>query len=465
MRAESLSAPAAPPVTSTLRQRWLYALMNLGMTIPTQTAGSFLLAYYVDFKKLDPGLAAAALTVFTFYNALKNPIFGYLSDRTRSRWGRRIPYIRFGTLPYIVTFALMFMAPFDGRTQPAALLAYLSVIWVLWESCSAAVGTGYLGLLPEMFQSYRERTDVALRMNLVQTVGLLIGLALPPVLAQLLGWGSMATLFAVIAGASILAGLPGLFERAESQRVLSLPLWSALLATFGNRSFLTVVAAQTLRFIATGSLAAGMFFFTTYSLGIKSGGLTSALLACAFVTAGLALWPWQRFVAARFDARTTLMLAFGITALAVIPLRFVQSVPAVVLTTIAIGVGLAGMILMGDVILSDVIDEDELKTGQRREGMYFGLSGLITTLGSALIAQLFGWVSRTYGYDPKLAVQPQGVAEGFRVFITAPAVIGAALAVLLLAFYPLHGPRLLAMRRAIAAKRAAAGGVNGGEQA
>ncbi|ULH17174.1 MFS transporter (plasmid) [Deinococcus sp. KNUC1210] len=446
---------SAAVTVSTPRQRTLYAVMNLGMTIPAQTGASFLLAFYVDYKKLDPTLAATALTIFTVYNALKNPVFGFLSDRTRSRWGRRIPYIRFGTLPLLITFTLLFMAPFDGRTQPGALLAYLTVVWVLWESGSAAVSTGYLGLLPEMFQSYRERTDVALRMNLVQTVGLLIALALPPLLSQLLGWGTMAGLFAVISGVSIWIGFRGLYERPESQQALALPLLAALRATFGNRSFLTVVAAQTMRFIATGTLAAGMFFFTTYSLGIRSGGLTSVLLGSAFVTAGLALWPWQRFIASRFDARTTLMLAFGLTALAVVPLHFVSSLPAVIATTMLIGVGLAGMILMGDVILSDVIDEDELNTGQRREGMYFGMSGLITTLGSALIALCFGWVSRTYGYDPKLSVQPASVGEGFRVFMTAPPIIGAGLALVLLAFYPLHGARLREVRLAAAQKRAA----------
>ncbi|WP_425144966.1 MFS transporter [Deinococcus sp.] len=448
------SVTAASPVT-TPRQRSLYALMNLGVTIPQQT-GSFLLLYYVDLRKLDPTWASVAITLFAVYNGLKNPVFGYLSDRTRSRWGRRIPYVRFAALPMLVSFALLFMAPFDGRSQPAALLAYLTVVWLLWDTCMASVSTGYLGLLPEMFQSYRERTDVALRMNLVQTVGLLIGLALPPFLAQKLGWGLMATLFAAVSGVSLWAGLRGLYERPESQQPQSLPLLAALRATFANRSFLIVVAALTMRFLATGTLAAGMGFFITYSLGIRSGGLTSALLAAAFITAGLALWPWNRLIASRFDARTTLMLAFGLLALAIMPLRFVQTLPAVIATTVLIGLALAGTILMGDVILSEVIDEDELKTGQRREGMYFGMSGLITNLGAALTSLMFGWVSRSYGYDPRLSVQPQSVAEGFRVFMTAAPVLGAALAALLLAFYPLHGSRLRDLRAQIAAKREAA---------
>ena len=83
------------------------------------------------------------------------------------------------------------------------------------------------------------------------------------------------------------------------------------------------------------------------------------------------------------------------------------------------------------------------------------MSGLITTLSGALTSLAFGWVSRGYGYDPTLDVQPASVAEGFRVFMTAVPIAGAALALLLLAFYPLHGQRLADVRRTLAERRAA----------
>ncbi len=446
------TAPLPTDATSTPRQRWLYSLMNLGMTITAQ-ATSFLLLYYVDDRKLNPNWAANMLTIYALYNAINNPLIGYLSDRTRSRWGRRIPYIRFGFLPQLIVFVLLFMAPFDGQNSPVALLVYYTALLVLLDTFGSAVGMGYFSLLPEMFRTYQERADVAMRMNMVQTVGLLIGLALPPLLARVLGWGGMAICFAVVAAGAILLGLPGLREHPETQEQQGLPFGEALRATFGNRSFLTVVAAQTMRFVATGTLATGMGFYIKYSLGVDDGGLTTAMLATAFITAGIALYPWRKFVASRFEARTTLMLAFATTALAILPLAFVTTVVGALVTAVLIGIGLAGMILVGDIILGDVIDEDELKTGQRREGMYFGLSGLITTLSGIVTARAFGWVSNTYGYDPTLATQPASVAEGFRVFMTVPSIIGAVLALALLFFYPLHGERLVAVRRALAERR------------
>ncbi len=79
-----------------------------------------------------------------------------------------------------------------------------------------------------------------------------------------------------------------------------------------------------------------------------------------------------------------------------------------------------------------------------------GLAGLITTLSSALVAQVFGWIMPLYGYDTALAVQPVTVGEGFRVFMTVPSIIGCGLAVLTLAFYPLHGKYLAEIKQALA---------------
>ncbi|MFC3831685.1 MULTISPECIES: MFS transporter [Deinococcus] len=433
---------------------WRYAVMNFGLTVPAQ-ASSFLLLYYVDGQKLSPTLAATVMACFAVYNAIDNPVIGYLSDRSRSRQGRRIPFIRYGALPSLLGFVLMFNAPFSGATEPWALVAYFAATWWLWETAGTALGTGYLALLPEMFRTYAQRTGVAWRMNAVQVVGLLIGLALPPVLAARFGWGVTAAAFAVISGVAIYSGVGALRERPEAQQTQSLPLLPALRATFSNRSFLTVVLAQTMRFVTTGTLAAGMGFYVKYTLGAPEGTTTTLLLATAFVVAGASLWPWRALVASRFGARTTLMLAFAVTAVSVSLLAVVDSVAGVWPVTAAFGVGLGGMILMGDVIMADVIDEDEVRTGERREGMYFGLSGLITTLSGALISLAFGWVSRRYGYDPTLDVQPASVAEGFRVFMTAVPIAGAALALLLLAFYPLHGQRLADVRRTLAERRAA----------
>ena len=423
--------------------RWRYAVMNLGMVIPAQVS-SFFFLYYVDHKKADPVVFAALMSALAFYNAFDNPVIGYLSDRTRSRWGRRKPYLLFATAPTMLALALLFTAPGDGVGGQTRLLVWFVVCWLIWETTGTMMGSGYLSLLPEMFPTYAERTDVAVKMNIVQVVGLLIGLALPPVLAAALGWGVMAVIFALIGAVAVYSGVGRLVERAPLTEPMA--LFPALRATFTNRSFLSVVVAQTMRFVATGTLAAGMGFYVKYSLGLDSGLTTTILLATAFVTAGVFLWPWRRYVAHRLGARGTLLLAFAICGLAVLPLFVVHSFAGALATTVLFGIGLAGLILMGDVIMGDVIDEDELRTGRRREGSYYGLAGLITTLSGAIVSAVFGWVAHRYGYDPKLEVQSATVADGFRFFMTVPPLVASALAFVVMLAYPLHGERLARVR-------------------
>lgn len=446
-------------MATTNRQRWLYSIANLGNVIPYQAVGAVILFYYTDVKHLPATWASVVMTIYAFYNAFNNPLIGYFSDRTRSRWGRRIPYMLFGMLPEAFFFAFLFFAPFDGRQNPGALVAWFSVGLFFWEGLGTAVSTGYYSLLPEMFQTYDERTDVAARMNIVQTVGLLLATALPSAMASWMGWPMMGLCLAVVAAAAMYVAIPSMMgikgDVVEHEE--SLALGPALRATLVNRSFLTVTIAQTMRFFATGTLTTGMIFFVKYAVGLDPG-TTSIVLATAFVAAGLAMWPWRMILGRRYCARTNLLIAYSLTAVAVIPLAFVKDFVGLILASAFVGVALAGLILMGDVILAEVIDEDEVKTGKRRAGMYFGMNSLITTLSSALVSVVFGILLPAYGYNTAIDVQPASVGTGFRIFLTVPPAIGSLLAVLCLMYYPLHGERLENVKAALAQKRAAEGG-------
>ncbi len=442
---------------TSLRQRWLYAVANLGNVIPYQAVGAVVLFFYTDVKRLPAAWAAAVLAVYAVYNAVNNPLIGYISDRTKSRLGRRIPYMRYGMLPCAVAFALLFFAPFDGRERPVALLVYFAAGLVVWEGLATAVSTGYYSLLPEMFTSYEERTDVSARMNIVQTVGLLIAAALPAALAERIGWPLMGAAFAGLAAAAMYAGLPVMKEESIPPDEESLPFFPALTATLVNRSFLTVTVAQTMRFYATNTLAMGMIFFVKYSMGLDAG-TSSVFLAIAFVAAGIAMWPWRELLGKRYCARTNLLIAYLSMAAAVIPFLFVRSFVGLAVLAAVVGFALAGLIFMGDVILAEVIDEDEFKTGTRRAGMYFGMNSLITTLSGALVAVVFGFLLPAYGYDTAVDVQPASVGEGFRLFMALPPAVGSVLAAGALLLYPLHGARLAEVRAALATRRAAGGG-------
>jgi GPH family glycoside/pentoside/hexuronide:cation symporter len=440
-----------PPARTTQAQRWLYGIAMMGVTMPGQVFGVSLLFFYTDVKHLPPAWAAIALTIYAIYNAVNNPLIGYLQDKTHTRLGRRIPWLRYGAFPFMIMFAALWLAPFDGKENPYALLAYFVIVIVLYDAINSAVGNAYYALLPEMFANYRERTDVAAKMMIFLTVALLLGVALPPVIGDRLGWGVMGVIFAVIGLIAIQIGQRGMFETGKAHEPdMSFP--QALRATFVNRSFMTLTVAQTLRFVTTNGMAAGMSFFVKYTLK-TDGSQTAIILATAFIVSALMLYPWRQLVANRFEPRTTALAAYAVVALGVTSLWFVTDLTSTLAAAAVVGVGFAGIFLMDNILLSDVIDEDETRTGARREGMYFGMNGMVITLSTAIVSIAFGLIAGIYGYDSTASVQPEGVATGFRVFMTVLPFAGCAGAFLVLLNYPLHGEKLRAMKRRLVEMR------------
>ena len=446
-------AAATREFATSTKTRMMYSLISLGIATPAEAVAGIIAFYIVDVKNLPATWYATFWFFYTIYNALNNPALGYMSDRTRSRWGRRLPYILFGGLPYAVVFALLFTVPFDGKDNPVALLVYFGLAIIVWEGLYTAFATGYYGLLPEMFGDYRERTDVAAKMNIFQTVALVLGAALPPLLADILGWPGMGTALAVISVIAIYTGYPALFERADLKTDTSFPFLKALKYTFMNRSYLTATFAQAMRFFATGTLQTGILFYLKYSLKVDES-LATAILGIAFVVAMLSLYPWRNWVANKLDSRRTLMLANAVMILGIIPMGFSPNINFTYAAAAILGIGLGGLVLIGDVIIAEVIDEDEVKTGHQRAGMYFGMSGFIITLSGLLVSSVFGIVMPAFGYDTLLDVQPATVDLGFRIFLTVPTTIGFLLAISMLWLYPLHGRKLEEIRTALAAKKA-----------
>jgi GPH family glycoside/pentoside/hexuronide:cation symporter len=291
-------------------------------------------------------------------------------------------------------------------------------------------------------------------MNIFQTIALVLGAALPPILAKIFGWAGMATILAVIAVVAIYVGFPALFERADLKNDTSFPFKKALKYTFANRSYLTAAGAQAMRFFATGTLQMGILFYLKYSLKVDES-LSTVILGIAFLVAMLSLYPWRNWVANKLDSRRTLMLANVVMILGIVPMGFSPNINFTYAAAIVLGIGLGGLVLIGDVIITEVIDEDEVKTGHQRAGMYFGMSGFLITLSGLLVSSVFGLIMPAFGYDTLLEVQPASVDLGFRIFLTVPTSVGFLLAIFLLWLYPLHGKRLQEIKDTLQEKREA----------
>jgi glycoside/pentoside/hexuronide:cation symporter, GPH family len=432
-----------------------YSAGALATALAYQAFSTYVIFFYVDVLKLPVYLAGVAMLIYAVWNAVNDPIFGFISDVTRSRWGRRIPYILGGAVPFGLIFFLLWVPPFEGIEQTMQLFAYFTVLICLFDGVYSLTVLNWAALFPEMFPSLAERAQVNAIRQSFSLVGLLLGIALPPLLYNSYGWPSLGLVFGWIISLALILAAWGSRERQEYLKDKPLGFWPALKETANNRSFGTFVTANLFVQYTFTLILATIPFFGKYVLRADPTGVTG-ILAAAFLTAIPLLFVWKK-IAVKFGAKRTMLAAMICLACSLVPLLVISNYVLVVLTSAFIGGSLAGFILVSDLLIADVIDEDEVKTGVRREGMYFGLNAFITRFAIGLEAFSLSTVFIACGYNPYVFSQYAEFRFGLRLLIAGLPIGALALGFLMMLLYPLAGKRLAEMRERLAALHAKKG--------
>ncbi|HWI61480.1 MAG TPA: MFS transporter [Symbiobacteriaceae bacterium] len=419
----------------------LYSSANISASLTAQFFSTFILFYYVDTLKLSPALVAVGMTLYGIWNGINDPLAGQLSDQTRSRWGRRIPWVMFGTLPLALAFWLVWVPPSQSQWP---LFAWFMGAIFLYDTLYTIVVLNWTALFPEMYPSLQERSSVSALRQALGILGMIIGTALPPVLTGLIGWGTTAAIFAAVVALFFGLSLLGSREQPEHAEKAGLPIWPALRATLANKSFATYVTASLLIQFTFVQLTGAIPFYAKYVLQ-ATPFQTTLMLGSLFVVALPLVYLWGRLTV-RWGPRTTMMVAAALFAALLVPFWFVDGFLGGLLVTAALALGLSGLMILFDIFVADIVDEDALKTGVRREGMYYGVHGLMIRLGISLQAVVTGQVLTRSGYDANLAAQPESAVAGLRLLVTVVPMAALCLALVALWFYPLHGERLRNVR-------------------
>lgn len=420
------AAPSSVEVVAPL-PRWrtvLFGSGNFSVNLIAQTFATLAVFYYVDTLGADPGLIALAMGIHGVFNAVLNPLVGHFSDRTRSRWGRRIPWIAFGMAPLAAAFTLIWI---PLASTPTALFWYFLVIVLIYDVLFVVVVLNYGAIFPEMFVTTSERASGASWRQMFAILGMILGVAIGPLLYGVIGWAGMGIALGVATLVGFVLAIRGATERQTSAGE-SIPLWRAIRITLTNVPFLVYVTVNFLLQLCVAFLQAAMPFFTKYSLGDASGFAVSLLMATVFLVAIPLVYVWGAVIR-RIGAKRSLLATLAALAIGFAPLLFVQELWAAVVAAGLIGVGIGGMLVLLDILLAQVIDIDAAATGHRREGMYLGVNGFIVRWSVTVQAIALGAVLGMSGYDQSLAVQPAGVDVGVRVLIA-----GLPLAILVIAF-------------------------------
>jgi GPH family glycoside/pentoside/hexuronide:cation symporter len=463
-------------VSLTRGQRLLYATGSLGVALSYQAFGTYIQFLYIDVLGLKAALVGLGWSLYGIWNAVNDPLAGHLSDRTRTRWGRRTPWIAGAFIPLGLFFYLLWVPPaplVHGGQVP--LFAWFMGVILVFDLLWTIVVMNWTALFPELVPEPRERAGVSGWRQFFSVLGLVVGVALPPVLvgADWSGRGAMALLLATVTTISFGLALLGIRERPPADSLEPLRIGPALAASWRSVPFRWFLLANLHKELIYSLLTASVPFWAKYVLLIRSptvlagvpldpGLQTSLLLGSAFLMTLPALPVWTA-AARRFGARRAWQAAQVVFALAMLAVYLARDFPRGLAAMSFAGLGLAGLLVCPDLLVSDVIDEDEVVTGRRREGMYFGLNGFVIRFAFTLQGLSTGAVLHATGFvgatpaELYPAQRPEALF-GIRSLIALLPIAASAVVMFALQRYPLHGERYRRLRSAIESRDGAARG-------
>ncbi|MGC9502864.1 MFS transporter [Baaleninema sp.] len=433
--------------------------MGAGITA-TLLAFSFLI-FLTNVAHLRPALAGTVLLIGKIWDAINDPIVGFLSDRTRSRWGRRHTWMIWGGIPFGVFFFLHWLVPGWASPDPAnqwGLFWYYVVVSILFNTAYTAVNLPYTALTPELTQNYNERTSLTGYRFVFSIGGSLLSLALGVVLAgsidnpqqQYLWLGGICAILAVLPLYWCIWGTtdrtaydpnrPETAEGAESGTETSLSLQQQLKIAFSNRPFLFVIGIYLCSWLAFQLTAAVIPYYAIGWMGLESYFMV-ALVVQGVAMVALLVWS---AISRRYGRKAAYFSGMILWIVAQGGLFFLprDRVDILYFLCAMAGLGVATAYLIPWSMLTDVTDLDELQSGHRREGVFYAFMVLLQKIGLALglflvgqMLELAGFVESTPGQP--LPPQPDSALLAIRLAIgplpTALLIIGSILAY----FYPL----------------------------
>lgn len=438
----------------------IWGVAALGTALISGVYGAMLTMFYQDYLGVNAKWIGIAALVYAIWNAINDPLFGYITDNTRSKLGRRIPFMRF-TAPFLaLTFIMVWFAP--PQAGQTALFWWMLVSMLLYDTAYTIIGLVYSSLLPEITESDSERNGLQISSSLFGLVGTLLGFLIPDMVRPQAG----ATSFLPMQVAMIIVGVFGALcviattfkvkeRKAFTMVDKPIPLGKAIKFTFTSKAFIFLVLENFMVILMQAFLMGAIFYLADYVVK------TSAIQLLVFLFVPLIIGvPLTTVIRAKLGVVSAMQVLLVVAAIGLISLTFVPVALIPVCIALA-GFGLSGPQTLSNVLFAQVADEDELRSGVRREGAFFGVNALITKPAQSLaiwltafILEQSQFISRASNHGEIFLNQSPEAIFGIRAIVGLIPGAACILGAILLTWYPLRGTYLKKVQQDVLALHA-----------
>lgn len=415
------------------REKISYGLGDMGNNVAYGAVGFYFVFFLTDVAGISPLWAGYIFMVTRIWNAVCDLVMGAVSDRAKTRFGRRRPFLLFGAIPLAIGFSLLWTVPFQGTMQ---MIMYYTLIGILFNTLYSLVSIPYNALLPELSQDYNERTSISgYKMafsfvgSLLSAMGvtLIVDTIYPGKGMYMQSFPVMGRVLAVILAVCILLAFAGTKERVrennpDPDKKKQDGLLKNLRSLLGLREYRFVLGVFIFNMVSFDIIMALYIYFMKYVLRI-SDSLSYIFMAIPLVAAVIVTPMWVG-ISGKLGKRKTYVISavyflFPLFSCMFIPSEHIGLTAAV---TIFIGVGISASQVLVFSILPDVVEVDEAVNGSRREGIIYGSTMLLYKISSAIIVALvtaaLGWFGYAESTGGAIAVQSEGTIFGIRILMS-----------------------------------------------
>ncbi|MFX1572406.1 MAG: MFS transporter [Promethearchaeota archaeon] len=428
-------------------QKWSYGMGTFAQWFINGAFNTWVLSFYFAAVGLRIEYIMLAFVFWTIWNSINDPLIGYLSDRTRTRIGRRKPFIILGSIPILIIEIIVWLPPTGNQF---ITFIYLLIILICFDTFYTMV-TLIDSVFPELYTSVEERAIVNTIRQILATIGLIMAFLIPGIfigeLSDPSGYPLNGIVTTILVGIALFICLRwGVMEKEEFKldHKHEFSFLKGIRYTLSNKGFvLYTIMFFLYEYILL--LYASVIPLWNQNVLMESTFMASLLLGSIFIV-GIISVPLWKYLDVRLGSRISFAISLIIFAVAILPLLFVSDFMTALITISTAGIGFGGMLYFIYLIIADVIDEDELKTGVRREGTFFGVTNffmrlamVFSVLSISLVFISTGW--ETYEPNPDL-----NTLLGLRLLMVLFPIIAIALSLICLYFYPFTKSKVKEMK-------------------